>query len=81
MSDLASDRPHLGINSQSTALRDVNWLAEFLGVSKSWVYQATEAGRIPCVRLGALVRFDPSVIKAWVRGEQAPKSIQLPGCR
>jgi excisionase family DNA binding protein len=66
--------------TQDRALRDVTWLSEFLGVSKSWVYQATSSGVIPCVRIGALVRFDPLVIKAWVRGDMG-KSVKLPKCR
>jgi len=70
----------LGKLSQERALRDVNWLAQFLGVSKSWVYQATSSGVIPCVRIGSLVRFDPTVIKAWVQGDGG-KSTKLPSCR
>lgn len=66
--------------TKERALRDVAWVAEFLGVSRSWVYQATASGVIPCVRIGALVRFDPAVIKAWVRGELG-QSINLPKCR
>lgn len=66
--------------SQPRALKDVHWVSAFLGVSKSWVYQATASGTIPCVRIGALVRFDPEVIKAWVRGETG-KTVTLPGCR
>jgi|CXWL01.1.fsa_nt_gi excisionase family DNA binding protein len=73
---------HLGENSRELKLRDVAWVAEFLGVSKSWVYQATAAGRIPCIRLGALVRFDAATIKAWSRGQMlSEKSVKLPSCR
>ena len=64
-------------------MKDVRWLAAFLEVSTSWVYQATASGVIPCVRVGALVRFDPQVIKAWVRGELPAKAstVKLPKCR
>ena len=56
--------------------------AEFLGVSRSWVYQATASGRMPCIRVGALLRFNPAVIKAWARGEAATtKAVRLPSCR
>jgi len=71
----------LGPESGILALRDVAWVAEFLGVSKSWVYQATASGKLPCVRIGALVRFDPAVIKAWVKGETPGAIVTLPGCR
>jgi excisionase family DNA binding protein len=70
----------LSKDGQERALKDVAWVAEFLGVSKSWVYQATASGVIPCVRIGALVRFDPLVIKAWVRGDVG-KTVMLPKCR
>ena len=63
------------------ALRDVAWVAAFLNVSKSWVYQATASGALPCIRVGAAVRFDPEAIRAWVRGEKSGLSVRLPGCR
>lgn len=63
-------------------LKDVAWLARLLGVSKSWVYQAVESGRMPCVRIGALVRFDRRVIEAWLKGETVEtKRVHLPSCR
>lgn len=80
MEQNSASRSRMSQDTMERALRDVSWLAEFLGVSKSWVYQATSSGVIPCVRIGALVRFDPAVIKAWVRGELG-KSVSLPKCR
>ena len=74
-------RSALGEASRSQAMRDVTWVAEFLGVSKSWVYQAVAGGRLPCVRIGAAVRFDPSVIRAWVKGEGSGRTVRLPSCR
>lgn len=81
MSEQTATTSSLGAASRERALRDVAWAAEFLGVSKSWVYQATAAGRLPCVRIGAVLRFDPVVMKAWVRGEKSAPSVKLPGCR
>lgn len=46
-------------------LWDVRRVAQFLGVSRSWVYQRVERGLMPCLRVGGLVRFKPSVVKAW----------------
>jgi excisionase family DNA binding protein len=71
----------LGQLSQERALKDVNWVAEFLGVSKSWVYQATASGAMPCIRIGAALRFDRATIESWLKGEAAAKSVNLPGCR
>jgi excisionase family DNA binding protein len=44
-------------------------LAQQLRVSRSWVYEAAKAGRIPCVRLGGPdgpVRFVRSDVDAWL---------------
>src|SRR3954451_158250 len=49
-----------------------NEVARRLGVSRSWVYEASRAGRIPCVRLGGPdgpVRFVPEDVGRWL--EQA----------
>lgn len=66
---------------QEEALWEVADAATYLKVSKSWVYQASSAGTLPCVRIGALLRFDPATLKKWVRGEAGGKVIRLPGCR
>ncbi|MFZ5479116.1 MAG: helix-turn-helix domain-containing protein [Myxococcota bacterium] len=72
----------LGQNSIETALRDMAWVAEYLDVSKSWVYQAVESGVLPCIKLGALLRFDAEVIKAWSRGQAtSARAVRLPSCR
>lgn len=70
--------------SAERALRDVSWLARQLGVSKSWVYQACASGVVPCIRVGALLRFDPITIRAWLASGQVPtsgKSVRIPSCR
>lgn len=77
----SGSRPHLGQLSREQALRGVAWVAEFLNVSRSWVYQASAAGTLPCIRVGAALRFDPDVIRAWLRGEKSALSVKLPGCR
>jgi excisionase family DNA binding protein len=44
-------------------------VAELLGVSRSWLYEAAKSGRIPCVRLGGPegpVRFQPLELEAWI---------------
>jgi excisionase family DNA binding protein len=57
-------------------------VAAFLKVSRSFVYQACAAKTIPHVRVGTALRFDPVVLRAWVRGEHAvTKVVTLPGCR
>lgn len=50
-------------------LWDANDVAAYLKVSRSWVYHRAEAGQLPCVRVGGLLRFDPTTIRASARGE------------
>jgi len=47
-------------------------VAEFLQASESWVRHAAAGGRLPCTKLGGLLRFDPAEIRALVRGEVSP---------
>ena len=44
-------------------------VVELLGVSRSWLYDAANSGRIPCVRLGSSdgpVRFRLRELEAWI---------------
>ena len=44
-------------------------VAEMLGVSRSWLYEAAKSGRIPCVRLGGAdgpIRFQHHELEAWI---------------
>jgi excisionase family DNA binding protein len=69
---------------QDDVLWTVDDVARYLRVSKSWVYQGVAAGRVPCIRVGALVRFDPVAFKAWAAGKLEPtagKVVRLPGRR
>jgi excisionase family DNA binding protein len=46
-------------------------VATYLRASISWVYKAAERGELPCIRLGAMLRFDPSAIRTWLGGRAA----------
>ncbi len=52
-------------------VRDV---AEFLQASESWVRHAAAGGRLPCTKIGGLLRFDPDEIRSLARPE-APARI------
>lgn len=54
-----------------SGLWDSNDVARYLKVSRSWVYHRAEAGLLPCVRIGSLLRFDPDVIARIARGEKS----------
>lgn len=47
-------------------LLDVDGLAQVLGRSRDWIYDEVEAGRLPAIRVGRFLRFDPSDIAAWL---------------
>src|SRR5688572_12065632 len=59
--------------SEHEADRAVLWnakdVAAFLKVSRSWVYHHAEAGLLPCLRVGALLRFDPRAVHAFAYGQ------------
>ncbi len=52
-------------------LWDANDVAAYLKASRSWVYQKAEAGLLPCMRIGGLLRFDPAAIRSWLHGQAA----------
>src|SRR5438132_11970500 len=50
-------------------LWDARGVARFLKASRNSVYLQAEIGKIPSVRIGGLLRFDPEKIKAIARGD------------
>ena len=48
------------LREEAHELWDANDVARYMKVSRSWVYQRAEAGLLPCLRLGGLLRFDPT---------------------
>jgi hypothetical protein len=45
-----------------------DWKAKL--VKASWVLREARAGRIPHIRMGRYVRFDPDELAAWCRSRQ-----------
>jgi len=57
-------------------------VAAYLRVSRSWVYHRAEAGLLPCLRVGALLRFDPEKIRTYAQGQgHAPSKALLGGAK
>lgn len=50
-------------------LWDADAVARFLTVSRSMVYKLEQAGELPCLRIGACIRFEPATVRAYARGE------------
>ena len=59
-------------NARDSRLWKVDDVADFLQMSKSWVYKQAEAGLLPTRRLGANLRFSPDEIRAYAAGEWKP---------
>ena len=47
-------------------LWDASRTAQQLSMSVSWVYKRAERGELPCVRIGAALRFQPEAIRRYV---------------
>ena len=48
------------------SLRDIEWVAGRLGVSKDRAYELVRLGILPAVRLGRQVRVDEDVMHKWI---------------
>lgn len=61
-----------GHKESALGLVDARELAELLGVPRGWVYRAAEMEKIPSVRLGRYLKFDPEeVLEACRRRRDA----------
>ncbi len=64
---MAAPDPILLKNEET--LWTVTQVCTYLQASRAWVYKRAEDGTLPCIRLGGFVRFDPEVVRAWVKGQ------------
>ena len=53
-------------------LVDIDWVATRLGVTVRHVRRLVAERRIPFVKWGHLLRFDPEEIEAWIDGARKP---------
>ena len=58
-------------NNLIEALMDADELGQLLKKSRSWVYQAVQAGEVPHIRIGGNVRFSREAIRKWLEQQQA----------
>jgi excisionase family DNA binding protein len=66
-----------GQSRGGTVLRelvDIGWVANRLGVSVRHVRRLVQEGRIPFIKWGHLLRFDPVDIEEWIAGNRRPSS-------
>jgi excisionase family DNA binding protein len=69
---------HRGSERGENGLWSAADVADYLKVSRSWVYQRAEAGDLPCLRMGGLLRFDPEAVRAFARGESSKNTRVVP---
>jgi len=67
---MANGDTKAGILSNVT-LWDAKDVARYLKVSRSWVYHHAERGLLPCLRIGALLRFEPAKVQEFALGCRA----------
>ena len=53
-------------------LKNVKWVAHYLGVSRNTIHQWVLEGHIPYINLGVaggrrIIRFEPETIEAWLQ--------------
>jgi excisionase family DNA binding protein len=53
--------------SMEKKFMNVDEVAACLGVCPNTIYFWAQTGKIPCSKLGKLVRFDPTDVAAWVK--------------
>jgi hypothetical protein len=61
-------------------LWDARQVARFFRASRSWVYHQAEAGLLPSIRIGGLLRFEPAGIRRFLAGE-AEEQVKVPSQR
>jgi excisionase family DNA binding protein len=68
---MLAEAPAAGI-AEEHALLNPKDMAARLGVAESWLREAARSGRVPCVRVGRYVRFDPAAVRRAVNGRATP---------
>ncbi|MAX23389.1 MAG: DNA-binding protein [Phycisphaeraceae bacterium] len=47
-----------------------NEAAEMLAISPRLLWSITDSGELPCLRIGRLVRYDPTDLKVWINAQK-----------
>lgn len=45
-------------------------VAKFTGIGYATIYEMADDKRIPCYRIGSMLRFDPKDVAEWWRGKK-----------
>lgn len=67
------------MQSEVESLWTVDDVAGYLKVSKHTIYKWNEHGRIPALKIGGQLRFNPDAVRAWALEQQteqaSPRSV------
>jgi excisionase family DNA binding protein len=53
------------------SLWNADELAGVLDLSRKHIYKLSKSGRIPCIRMGGAIRFDPEATAQWLENRAA----------
>ena len=65
------------MRQEEEILFSVESLAEYLSVSKQWVYDRVSLNEIPHIKMGKFPRFKQSAIDKWLDSQRIPAVSQL----
>lgn len=65
------------MSTPTKILIDLRTAAPMLSVSERTLWTLTKAGKVPCVRFGRLVRYNPDELLAFVKSESAKSVVSL----
>jgi hypothetical protein len=56
--------------SEPDQLKDIEWVRNFLQVSRSRVFQLMKNDGLPCIKLDRTLRFHPHAVVRWAEEKQ-----------
>lgn len=60
------------VGSTQAKLVDIGWVADRLDVTVRHVRRLVQEKRVPFIKWGHLLRFDPDEIECWIDGARRP---------
>jgi excisionase family DNA binding protein len=67
-----SRQPELWAATTEKELVDIEWVAKRLGVTVRHIRRLVAEERIPLIKWGHLLRFDPGEIEEWINNARKP---------
>lgn len=62
--------PEQQSSPESRDVMNIDQAAEFLGLSKSYLYRLSGAGEIPCAKIGTRTLFRRAALLEWVAAQE-----------